>query len=348
MITFQYFEIMDRYARGGMTEQERSDFEAQLRNNKVLALEWSDYLLIARSVRNSLRSTSSGTTHIPQLVADARDLAKENGLLINDEDIWLYLRGQADPTLKAILEKRRCSDPLFDAQVDREAAIIEGIRKNTVKARLIQSVRDSLHEQGFTASVHDQIRRDMAEEQHQSVKPPTKRGNSLWLWLITILTMVGVLIGLWWMNTPDLHQELIAKETEQLKKDLPGIKSLQVLNLPGAAGAFRMVSNDLPDGALKLISNIPSNKKTPEITFLEGVAYFEKADYKNALSRLTVIDTSAGQEIHIKAQWLSALIYRSLHQYAASEEKLQHLLTQYSHYNPQPKEVVKAGELLSK
>lgn len=349
-MTFQYFEIMERFARGQMSEQERTDFEAQLRENKVLAVEWADYLLIARSVRNSLRSKSSGPGgQIPQLVADARELAKENGLLLTDEDIWLYLCNKAGDEKKAIIEKRRSNDPAFDAYVDRESAIIEGIRKQAAKARLIRSVRDSLHEQGFTDAVHEQIIQDMASEQPQSRPAPLQRsGKKIFFWASIIILMCTLSGAFFYLNQQDSLEKFVAKEKVQLLADLPEIKALKSLPPSGLSSAFRMVSNNLPDAALTLINNIPADKKTQEVLFLEGVALFEKNDYQNAIRPLSMIDTSAGSDLHLKSQWLLALCYRSVNNLPASDKILTDLQSRYGQLNPRPREVVLSTTLPGK
>lgn len=195
-MNFDYFDIMERYARGQMTESERSDFEQRLCTNTQLAQEWADYLLIARSVRNSLRSKSSPPqAHISQLVSDARELAKENGLLLTDEDIWDYLRGQISEAKKAALEKRRATDPGFHARVERESAIVEGIRKSRANARMIDKVRRSLQEEGFTNAIHEQIQKDISSERKHNpsgpaVKSPESDNKSLTIVLWVILALV--------------------------------------------------------------------------------------------------------------------------------------------------------------
>lgn len=177
MDTFKYFEIMERYARGPMTPEERAAFEKQLKTDPELAAEWADYLLIARSVRNSLRSQSSQRPDIQNLVREARDLAMESGLLLTDEDIWLYLRNQAPEEKAATIRKRLKDDPQFAARFAKESAIVSGIRNHAKKLTLIDRVRESLHKEGFTQSIHQQIEQDIQEEIRRTNNPFKGPGN---------------------------------------------------------------------------------------------------------------------------------------------------------------------------
>lgn len=354
MITFQYFDLMERYARSGMTEEERFDFETLLRTNKELAAEWDDYLLIARSVRNSIKSKSvTGPQHIPQLVNDARDLAKENGLLLTDEDIWLYLRGKAPAPTKEAIEKRMKSDLQFNAQVERESALVEAIVKNSSKFRLIQNVRDSLSEQGFTASLHEQIRIDMEQEEHspnssirsrEKTNPPP--ASSLWLLAITFVLAIAAGV-VWWISQPKSQQALLQAESRHLISVLPDITALKQQPSSTVASAFRLISNDMPDAALNLLTAIPEKQQTPEVIFLEGVAYFIKTDYSKAVSRLTLFPSSTNSELHLKSLWLLALSYRALQQEDNFTASLKQLLERYRNQYPTSYEVKRATELLS-
>jgi hypothetical protein len=171
MNTFKYFEIMERYSRGPMTPEERTGFEKQLQTNQELAAEWADYLLIARSVRNSLRTQSSQGPNIKDLVREARDLAQESGLLLTDEDIWLYLRNQAPGDKKQQIEKRLKEDNTFAIRFAKESAIVSGIRNYATKLTLIDRVRESLNKEGFTQQIHQQIEQDIEEEVRRTNNP---------------------------------------------------------------------------------------------------------------------------------------------------------------------------------
>jgi tetratricopeptide (TPR) repeat protein len=354
MMNFQHFELMDRYARGGMTEQERSDFEVQLRMNKELATEWSDYLLIARSVTNSIRIKSQKSNnlnislnHVPQLVADARDLAKENGLLLTDEDIWDYLRCKSDQDKKSTIEKRRANDPTFDISVEREAAIVEGIRKHAAKMRLIHQVRDSLKEEGFMQSVNEQIQRDMAAEQPnlQKIKENAAETYRMIYWLLAIFVLIACLAGVWWLSQTDRTESQLSSELVQLKQDITNIKSLQALGVTNGAGAFRMLNKDMPEAALQLISALPINKRSSETIFIEGIAYVEKGDYPKAITVLQQIDTTANKEIQLKAMWMRALCHKNINQNDKSRDVLKQLIQQFSNQTPIPPEVTKAKKM---
>jgi hypothetical protein len=124
-MNFDYFDKIDRYARGSMIEAERQEFEQLLKSDPQLAQEWEDYSLIANSVRNSIRTKALGTKgYLLKLVEDARDLAKENGLLLTVEDIWDYLRGTVAPFKKDLIERLKKMDPGFRALIESEQASI--------------------------------------------------------------------------------------------------------------------------------------------------------------------------------------------------------------------------------
>lgn len=183
MSTFKYFEIMERYARGPMSPEERTGFEKQLHTNQELAAEWADYLLIARSVRNSLRAQSSQVPDIKNLVREARDLAQESGLLLTDEDIWLYLRNQTTEDKKNQINKRLKEDATFATRFAKESAIVSGIRNYSAKLTLIDRVRESLKKEGFTQQIHQQIEQDIEEEVRKTNNPFNRppKGPLSWL-----------------------------------------------------------------------------------------------------------------------------------------------------------------------
>jgi hypothetical protein len=164
-MNFDYFDKIDRYARGSMIEAERQEFEQLLKSDPQLAQEWEDYSLIANSVRNSIRTKALGTKgYLLKLVEDARDLAKENGLLLTVEDIWDYLRGTVAPFKKDLIERRKKMDPGFRALIESEQAIISGIQLYSAGAKRIQKAQQTLQLEGFPDKVHQQILLDISQE----------------------------------------------------------------------------------------------------------------------------------------------------------------------------------------
>lgn len=175
MSTFKYFDLMERYLRGPMSPEDRSKFESSLKINKDLAAEWSDYLLIARSVSQSLRSTIQREADIKQLVEDARNLAKEKGLLITQEDIWDYLRGLASSEMAATITERYKNDESFAKMLDREKILIQGIQNFSQNLNLLDRVRDSLIENNFIQSLHEQIQKEIDQEE-PGIKNTLRKG----------------------------------------------------------------------------------------------------------------------------------------------------------------------------
>lgn len=202
-MNFDYFDRIDRYARGSMTEPERHEFEQLLRSDPRLSQEWEDYSLIAKSVRNSIRAKTLGTQgHIFKLVEDARELAKENGLLITIEDVWDYLRGTVPPSKKILIERRKTKDPAFLAVIESERAIIRGIQNFGAGIKLIQKARKSLHLEGFPDSIHEQILSDIQQEKktNQATKPENSQGNESKIFAaLAILVLLVALIILWFL-----------------------------------------------------------------------------------------------------------------------------------------------------
>ena len=202
-MNFDYFDRIDRYARGSMTEPERHEFEQLLRSDPRLSQEWEDYSLIAKSIRNSIRAKTLGTQgHIFKLVEDARELAKENGLLITIEDVWDYLRGTVPPSKKILMERRKTKDPAFLVVIESERAIITGIQNFCEGTKLIQKARKTLLWEGFPERIHEQILSDIQQEKktNQAKQPVNSQGNeSKLLTSLSILALLVVLIILWFL-----------------------------------------------------------------------------------------------------------------------------------------------------
>lgn len=175
MSTFKYFDLMERYLRGPMGSEDRFKFETTLKENKELAAEWSDYMLIARSVSQSLRNTAHKETDIKQLVEDARALAKERGLLLTLEDIWLFIRGQAEPDQAHAITERYKNDESFARMFDREKIIIEAIKSFSKSQSILDRVRDSMIEDNFIQSINDQIQAEI-EKEEPGIKNTLKNG----------------------------------------------------------------------------------------------------------------------------------------------------------------------------
>jgi len=193
-MNFDYFDKIDRYARGSMIEAERQEFEQLLKSDPQLAQEWEDYSLIANSVRNSIRTKALGTKgYLLKLVEDARDLAKENGLLLTVEDIWDYLRGTVAPFKKDLIERLKKMDPGFRALIESEQAIISGIQLYSAGAKRIQKAQQTLQLEGFPDKVHQQILLDISQEKkinETALKRTSPTNETKLLSVLALLTLI--------------------------------------------------------------------------------------------------------------------------------------------------------------
>lgn len=327
--TFRYFDIMERYARGPITAQEKADFEQQLLANRELAIEWADYLLIARSIRTSLLSKASAKPNITQLVKDARDLAKSEGLLFTDEDIWTYLRGKSPLPQSVLIERRRATDPGFDTQFKQEEAVVQGIQAYFNRQRSIGKVRDTLRNEGFTEQLHRQIEQDIAKEKRQSLGAVTPSGNTpankaRWVAvgaLLLALFGAGLWLALQKNTTLDAYIEAEMTNDQKTISISPLFSHIQE---PNSLKAIKFLEQSLPDAALSHLRKVPLSERTPETIFLEGYALIEKKDYRNALEKLSQLpDINA--ELNRKAQWYRALCQIELKNYPAAHSELSSL-----------------------
>ena len=319
--TFRYFDIMERYARGPITAQEKAEFEQQLLVNRELSIEWADYLLIARSIRTSLLSKASAKPDITQLVKDARDLAKSEGLLFTDEDIWTYLRGKAPLTQSVLIERRRATDPTFEAQFKQEEAIVKGIQAHLNRQKSIGKVRDTLRNEGFTEQLHRQIEQDIAEEKRQSLGASTPPKNKL-NWAVGFLLAALLAAGLWFAlrqsTAIDAHTQ---REIGQDQKTLSTSPLFSHIKEPNSLKAIRFLEQNLPDAALSHLRKVPPAEQSPETTFLEGFALLEKKEYRGALEKLGQMP-DANTELYRQTQWYRALCWIELKEYNAAQKEL--------------------------
>jgi|GEM_PF-2093598 len=244
------------------------------------------------------------------------------------DPIRRYALGKMSPSEQAEFKQQLAHDPdLAEVWHDYQfiADAVSSSKQNADDEAPLQAAQDALRQEGFFENVHEQIRRQMAQEAEQVTVPgqhPRRKGQIVAMfrqygWVAAAASIAILLAAcLFWP-----HQ---ATSTFDLQASL----HIQSSNLgfsdqDTSALMLQMLIEGRPDDVIQLYQHT-ANQSNSEIRLCYGVAWLQKKNYGMALPIFEGVmnNQNAQFQTEYKARYYAAQCYKALGNNARSVAEL--------------------------
>ncbi len=342
------FLVFDQYLEGSLSQQQIHDFEQQLENDPAWAAQFAEYQQLTSALRQI------GLQQLRSTIHQTHTQLKNQGLLLNENDIAAYLNGEMDEPRKKLLERRIKSDPAFKKAADNEKALLERLQstgQNALKKN-IETARQQLQKEGFfDRKTESTLPEKSSTKPTRSSSSPT-RSFRFYLSRVAAVALLIMAVG-WWLYpsfftttlnadqiyTDAFHQKPSVHElfpSDVVKGDTDPTSPVGKTYDDWAAAKSAYTNKDF-DQALALINAINPDHLLPN----------DQPKYRHQLGLLHMIDgqyqmafdifeqNTPSQPIYnpTRVQWYQALL---LLQLDASKPQLLHAFEQIANdpFNP--------------
>ncbi len=314
--SLQYFERIDNYLNGKMSNEETSYFEREIEQDKELfkVIEFRRDLILGVG--------KYGDLDLEKTLTEIESKLNDEGFFLNEEHIRQYLHKELDPTLITFFEKRMTDDEAFNKEVEFQKTLLLGIEKfgKETDDFSISEIEKELAKEGFFESQQSPKKNnDKKSSDTKIISLFTRRSIAI---AASILILISV--SIYYLSRPDSYDQTFVSyfqpETTQLEIIIDDLESSglgisdkqrreQLLEI-----LYDYESENYKIAASALNNHLKNYPDDLDARFYYGISLLKIKNYPEAARNFEILLNSESSKWNRDVKWYLALSYLKINQ----------------------------------